>query len=199
MTELIQRLYVSVRACFRKWNVVIISAAVALVVVLVAILSLSGQENVGSSEAGKQLSQLAQNIRNFYQTRPDYWGLSTQEVIRQKIYPSSMKVVDGYLVGYFNNEVQIGADQNGMAVMPTVKEFVIAYHGLNRSQCMALATAKFSQDFWLGVSSMTITNDVQTREFGWSNRDSGLPANKDSVNEICSRNESNSIIFGFEL
>ena len=172
-------------------------ASAAVVVVIIAALLIGGQQDIGAQEAGQQIIKLAQNIRNRYQTRPDFWGLSTAEVIRQKMYPLSMTAEGGKLTGYFGNRVQVGADASGTAVMPTVRRFVIAYNGLNRKQCLALGTYKFTRDFWLGVSGMTIEAEGAQRLFDWSSKELALPAAKDIVGKIC-RSQKNNIIFHFE-
>lgn len=180
----------------RRWPIAI-TAGAAAVVVIIAVLLIGGQQDIGAQEAGQQISKLAQNIRNRYQTRTDFWGLSTAEVIRQKMYPLSMTAEGGKLIGYFGNEVQVGADASGAAVMPTVRRFVIAYNNLNRKQCLALGTYKFTPDFWLGVSGMTIETERAQRLFDWSSKELALPATEDIVGKIC-RSQKNNIIFHFE-
>lgn len=198
MIELLHKLYLQTKSCLKRWKMIILSAAIALVMVLIVILLISGQKSIGSAEAEQEVVKLTQNIRNFYKTRPDYWGLSTQEVISQDIYPLSMKTENGTLIGYFANQVQIGADANGTPVMPTIKSFVIAYNGLNYEQCVALAAGKFDRNFWLTVSSMTVTNDQTTQDFGWSNDEYILPADEHKIKDICSKHGKNNIIFNIE-
>ena len=181
----------------QRGRLIVAAAGSAAVVVIVAVLIIGGQQDIGAQEAGQQIIKLAQNIRNRYQTRPDFWGLSTAEVIRQKMYPLSMTAEDGKLTGYFGNRVQVGADASGTAVMPTVRRFVIAYNGLNRKQCLALGTYKFTRDFWLGVSGMTIEAEGAQRLFDWSSKELALPAAKDIVGQIC-QSQKNNIIFHFE-
>ena len=180
----------------RRWPIAI-TAGAAAVVVIIAVLLIGGQQDIGAQEAGQQISKLTQNIRNRYQTRTDFWGLSTAEVIRQKMYPLSMTAEGGKLIGYFGNEVQVGADASGAAVMPTVRRFVIAYNNLNRKQCLALGTYKFTPDFWLGISGMTIETEGAQRLFDWSSKELALPATEDIVGKIC-RSQKNNIIFHFE-
>ena len=181
---------------WHKWWLIIVSAAIAAMLVLIAVLLLSGQKEIGVREAGYQIAKLAQNIRNHYKMRPDYWGLSTKEVIEKEIYPLEMSISNNKLIGYFANEVEIGADKNGAAVMPTVQSFVIAYNGLNKAQCIGLAANKFNQEFWLSVESMSIVNDNQELAFDWSSNQLVLPADEKLVKNCC-QNENNSIIFKF--
>ena len=182
---------------WHKWWLIIVSAAIAAMLVLIAVLLLREQKEVGAREAGYQIAKLAQNIRNHYKMRPDYWGLSTKEVIAKEIYPLDMNINNDKLIGYFANEVEVGADKNGTAVMPTVQSFVIAYNGLNKAQCIGLASNKFDQEFWLGIESMNIINDKKDIVFDWSSNQLVLPANEKLVKNCC-QNENNTIIFKFK-
>lgn len=181
----------------RKWRIVIISALVAALVVIMFIILISGQKDVGANQAGLEITKLAQNIRNRYQTRPDYWGLSTNEVITKKIYPLSMKVEGNGLKGYFDNEVMVGADEKGTAVMPTSRKFAIAYNNLNEDQCIGLAANKFDKDFWLGVGGLKIANEKTNQMFDWSSKELVLPMEEKVAKKYCQRG-NNSVIFYFE-
>lgn len=182
---------------YRNWKKVGLVASVIIVFVMIALLFVGGQRDVGAQEAGRQIIALAKNIRNRYQTRPDFWGLNTNEVITKKIYPLSMNVVGNSLIGYFNNPVEVGADANGSSVMPTSRSFVIAYKGLNKQQCVGLASLKFDPDFWLGVGAMTLQNNEISQKFDWSNKEFILPANKDIVKKLC-HSSNNSVVLHFE-
>lgn len=181
----------------RKWKILLISALSTAVVMLMIIMLMSGQKDIGANQAGMEIAKLAQNIRNRYQTRPDYWGLSTSEVINKKIYPLSMKVEANNLIGYFNNEVLIGADETGAAVMPTFRKFAIAYNDLNEAQCIGLAANKFDKDFWLGVGGVKIANNAKNQLFDWSSKELVLPMGKNVAEKYCQRG-NNSVIFYFE-
>ena len=180
----------------RHWRAALIAAAGIVAVCLIFKLLIGTQEDIGVQEAGHQVAQLAQNIRNRYKTRLDYWGLSTAEVINKKIYPLSMVVTGTELRGYFGGIVEVGSDENGTPVMPTVKTFVVAYKDLTEPQCLALASYKFDQNFWLGVQSMVISNDSGATRFDWSANNLVLPAAKSTVKPLCKA--LNTIIFYFE-
>ena len=108
-----------------------------------------------------------------------------------------MKVVDNKLKGYFINDVTVGADKNGEPVMPTSRQFVIAYHGLNKAQCVGLAANRFDKDFWLGVSVLEIANADESKMFDWSTKELVLPMEEKNAKKYC-QNKDNSVIFYFE-
>lgn len=182
---------------YRNWKKVVLGATVIAVFGMIVLLFIGGQRDVGAQEAGQQIVALAKNIRNRYKTRPDFWGLNTNEVIRKKIYPLSMNVVGNSLIGYFNNPVVVGADADGSTVMPTSRSFVIAYKGLNKQQCIGLASLKFDPDFWLGVSAMVLQNDEISQKFDWGNKEFILPAKKDIVEKLC-KGSNNNVVLHFE-
>ncbi len=179
-----------------QWKVAIISAVIVFALALSLLAIVRGQQNVGAFEAGNQVTILAKNICGAYKMRPDFWGLSTQEVIDQKLYPADMRVENGKLKGYFANDVEIGADESGMAVMPSMRSFVIAYNGLNKKQCVALASHQFEHDFWLSVSELTIKSNKSEQVFSWSSEEFALPAERKVVTKIC--DDVNKVIFRFE-
>lgn len=181
----------------RHWRNIAIVIVGILIIGLTILLLVGGQRNVGAAEAGEQVAKLARNIRGRYQSRPDFWGLSTKEVIHKKIYPLDMNVQENGLSGYFANPVEIGSDKNGTPVMPTMRQFVIAYNGLSKEQCIGLAANRFDQSFWLGVTAITVSNDKHEQTFDWSSKEFMLPAAKNSLKKICTA-KNNSVVFHFE-
>jgi hypothetical protein len=161
------------------------------------VLLINNQRGIGSYEAGRQIQQLSQNIRRNYQTRPDFWGLSTQSVIQQRMYPSDMLVDNHNLIGYFGNRVTVGADVDGNPIMPTSKQFVITYKGLTKAQCIGLISNKFNREFWLGVGRVSLINNQRVYDFNWSGSEYVLPITKSKAKELCSNNNNN-IVFHFE-
>lgn len=179
------------------WKRICIIASAVAVSTLVMILLINGQRDIGSQEVGKQIYQLSQNIRRTYQIRPDFWGLSTQSVIKQKIYPSDMLIDSNNLIGYFGNKVVVGSDINGTPVMPTSKQFIIAYKDLTKPQCVGLVSNKFTQEFWLGVGRVSLINNQKVYDFSWSDTENILPISKSKAKELCLDNNNN-IVFHFE-
>ncbi len=177
-------------------KIIVVLAGIASVSLIVMLL-ISGQQNIGAREAGGQIDLLAQNIRKHYQIRPDFWGLNTLEVIKKNIYPSTMRINENILYGYFGNEVIIGADINGNPVMPSMKNFVIAYKDLSKLQCIGLATNSFNPEFWLGIREISIIHEDKTNNFSWGNTDYTLPLKKNLAAKICGKS-NNTLVFKFE-
>ena len=157
--------------------------AVIAVIALVSWLFLH-EADVGTRQAADELVQLSGNIRRYYQNRPDFWGLSTDTVIKNKIYPQEM-LQNGRLNGFFGNEVLIGRGPDAEVLMPGARGFDIIYKNLNKKQCEELASYKFDEKFWLGITGITVGNDKEQRYFTWSDKEFALPIKKDFVQSIC--------------
>ena len=167
------------------------------IIILMMLLLIDGQRDIGTKEAGHQLNLLAQNIRRYYKTRPDFWGLSTKEVIAKRIYPATMSTQGDILKGYFGTPTTIGSDILGSVVMPSNKQFVIAYHDLSKAQCLEMGAYKFNSDFWLGVTKMSISNSRISQNFEWGNKEYSLPAKRAKLKKLCHK-QNNTIAFYFE-
>jgi hypothetical protein len=176
-------------------KVIIILCALVIVATLMLIIMIQ-QRDIGAKEAGVQIEELTLRVRNFYRARPDYWGLSTDEVIKNHLYPDTMSVNGGKLLGYFANPVEIGMDEQGSIVMPSLRDFVIAYNDLTKAQCMALASDKFRSSFWLGLKEISIVSPAGQQIFGWNNGAMSLPISRHNAAKYC-QNGSN-ILFRME-
>ena len=170
----------------------------AIATILLAILGVSvfifSEEDNGISAAAKELSELSGNIRQYYQARPDYWGLNTQTVIDKKIYPEQM-LKNGKLVGFMGNTVLVGSGIEGTMLMPGARNFDVVYKGLSSKQCVGLGSHKFEQKFWLGVSGVSILSDNQETLFDWDDKNNRLPISKAQAKKSCGK--SNTIIWHF--
>lgn len=176
-------------------KVIIILCALIIAAILMLVVMIK-QRDIGAKEAGTQIEELALRIRNHYKIRPDYWGLSTSEVISNHLYPDSMTVNGGKLLGYFANPVEIGMDEYGSSVMPTLRDFVIAYNDLTKAQCIALASDRYRSNFWLGLKEISIVNSTHKQTFGWNNGKMSLPISRSNAMHNC-QNGSN-ILFRME-
>ena len=200
MKKFLQKLWhkVSSRYFWRnnRKRFLLIAGGIAIVAMMLVLL-IGGQRDIGTQEAGHQLNLLAQNIRRHYKTKPDFWGLDTHKVIEDKVYPSSMAIEGDVLKGYFGTPATVGSNLNGTPVMPSGKQFVIAYHDLSKLQCLELGSYKFNSDFWFGVTKMVLSNSTITQEFEWGSDGFGLPAKKTKLKQLC-RPQNNIIAFYFE-
>ena len=176
-----------------KYKILCIFSVVLLLIILFLICS--KKEDIGTNNAVKELQQFSQNIRRFYQNRPDYWGLNTQTAIDKQLYPLSM-YKEGVLKSYFNTPVLVGSGINADILMPGARNFDIIYKYLNKKQCVELASYNFEQNFWLGVSGVSIITENKETLFNWG-KENPLPIKKSTAEDLC-KNNGNSIIWHYE-
>ena len=93
-----------------------------------------------------------------------------------------------------NRVVVIGADIEGNIVMPGMRGFIIGYKGLNKKECIELVSLHWADSEKLGLLSITIKNQIATREFSWGNEE--LPLTRNIAKQYCQ--ENNDIIWTFE-
>ena len=165
-----------------------------LLVLLVLIYFLAGAPNKKVIQAQDEIFRLAENIRQEYKKRPDYWGLSTQSVLQSKIAPASM-LKSGKLFSTIAKEVFVGADENGSVIMPGTRSFYIVYKGLSKKNCVDMASYPMSEQSKLGLLSVTIVNEQNEIVFQWGGEYS-LPIDKKDAARIC--RQKNTILWNFE-
>lgn len=180
----------------KKYNKVIGAAAGIILLGWVILVFIFSQQDSGVKEAASEIEQLAANIRRYYQNRPDYWGLNTQMVLDKNISPNRMRI-HNVLTGYFENSVLVGNGINGEMLMPGSRNFDIVYKGLNKNQCIGLASFRFDQKFWLGVTGVSIVNNKgQQQLFSWNDEINQLPVQKAQAKALCGK--ENTIIWHCE-
>lgn len=173
----------------------ILILAVLGLIALISVFFMRIDETTSSTAEAENLPKLSQNIRRHYQNRPDYWGLSTKTVIDNKIAPLSM-LKNGRLVSGFDSDVLVGSAPDGQMLMPGARSFDVIYKGLNKKQCIDLAVQKFNETFWLGVITITISNDNGNEVFSWNDQKNILPIKKGAAKQICK--SVNNIIYHIE-
>lgn len=178
------------RICrLRRYSRIIGILVGALLVLWVISVALFAGKDLQTAEAAKQVSDLASNIRRYYQNRPDYWGLSSQTAIEKQIAPQDM-VYNGLLTNIWQKEVTIGQDSEGTMLMPGARNFTITLHDLNKDECRALASYKFNEKFWLGVQEVVLDNGEEQRIFNWDSDSNILPVKTETAKSFCSKNNS---------
>ena len=180
-----------------KYKITIITTIISTIIVLSVMFILADiKQNKIYKNAESQIIELSQNIIKSYRLRPDYWGLSTDEVINKKLYSSGMKINNNKLIGIFDKLVEVGSDETGNVVMPTQKHFVIAYKNFNKIQCVKVLSQKFNKNFWLSVNKITIKNNEISQDFVWGSNDFALPISPKNLRNLCV-SEKNTIIMQF--
>ena len=144
-------------------------------------------------EATKEVLLLADNVRKYYQTKPSYWGLSTESAIADGIIPENM-IKKGRAINALGTNVLLGTAPNGEPIMPGMMGFDIIYQEIPKNLCIELATYQFSSQQNLGLKAISIVNDNAVT-FSWGSKNA-LPINIEQAAKFCKGKSS--IIWNFE-
>ncbi len=145
--------------------------------------------------AAQELEVLSQNIRKYYQNRPDYWGLHSKVVVDKEIAPLSM-IQNNELIGRLKNKILVGNGVEADVLMPGARGFDIVYKDLSKKHCISLASFDFSKQFWFGVASVNIVHGNNSTNFSWDDEQNKLPIAKSAAKKACSK--GGSVIWHFE-
>ena len=175
---------------FVKQVIILITAITAvLVVVLAWIIS----PNPLINKTAVELAQTAENIRLFYQTKPGYWGLNSDIVIKNNLEASGM-LKEGKLYNAFGKPVIIGQDSEGSIVMPGTRYFMITFPELDKSECTAMAAFRLNERESLSLLQMEIVTGDKRFEFNWGGNPS-LPITKTDAAKYCGKVNTVSLRF----
>lgn len=144
--------------------------------------------------AAGEVMSTAEKIRKFYHNRPGYWGLNTENVLKNNLAPSSL-INNGKLLNALGKPVLAGQGIDGSLVMPGARSFDIVYSDLNKKECIELAGFQFTENQSLGLLSLTIVHNGQSTEFSWGG-EKQLPVSEENTRKYCG--EKNSLLWTFE-
>lgn len=133
--------------------------------------------------------EISDEIRNRYAESPDYWGVSTQTVIKEN-YISPRFITDEKIILSGGNEIFIGDGVHADAVMPRATSFDIILPKLNKAQCIAHTEAAISSENQVKLLRITVANASGNYQFEWGNERYGLPVNKYASKDICADSDN---------
>jgi len=148
-----------------------------------AVAALLSGNTHGIEKTGQELLSLAQNVREHYKVRPDYWGLSSESAIKNQIVPAQM-LHGQKILNALGRPVILGQDPQGNMIMPGTRNFMISMSNLSKSACIELASREFGPDEHLGLLKITIFAPDQVFEFEWGGP-FGLPISRDAAAQAC--------------
>ena len=170
-----------------KWQKKIVSykfGFIGLLIILLIIIAIYmyAKPKTEIVDAGNQVLDLSNRVRDFYKNKPNAWGLNTYSAIQNKIVPQDM--LNGrQIINQLKKDVLLGSDALGNTVMPGSRTFAIVYKNLNFEECKALATFDFSEKMLLSIDNITIINDKDYL-FSWGESKS-LPVSAEAAQNAC--------------
>ena len=143
------------------------------------------------SEASKNVKELfliAESVRDHYVGKADYWGVSTESVLKNNLLPQKY-ITNNKIILNGNREILIGSGINADIVMPQSQTFDIVIKGLNKTQCMAYSEVDLNNKELVSLNQISIINELGSYSFEWGGNNS-LPVKKYSSKNLCSDNNN---------
>ncbi len=143
----------------------------------------------------QDIFKLSDDIRSFYADKPDYWGLNTESVIKNKIVSSAFIRKEKLTLSH-GTEVQIGSGEQAEVVMPSSQNFDVILKGLTKAQCISYAESLLTGEQLLKLEKISIINQFGSYSFEWGG-ERKLPIEKYASKDVCS-DGTNTLIWTFK-
>ena len=135
---------------------------------------------------------ISDEIRAFYSDKPDYWGLNTDFVIKNKVVSSDF-IRRNNLLSSNGTALQIGKGDSAETIMPSTDTFDVILKNLTKAQCISYTEAKLSAEQLLKIENISIVNSKGSFTFEWGGKYK-LPISDYATKDIC-QDKSNTIIW----
>lgn len=132
--------------------------------------------------------KISDDIRFQYTDKPDYWRLSTQKILQEKLI-SEDYIRNGKIYLSGGEEILIGNGINADVVMPKMSSFDIVLPHLNQAQCISYAEGKISAENMVKLLRISIVNSSGSYSFEWGGKYK-LPVAKYASKDICSLSDN---------
>lgn len=167
---------------------VIFGSAAVITVLLLAAIFVAPNKTERISVAKQEISELSDKIRNHYKVRPDYWGLSTENAVKNKIIPLQM-VRGNKIVGALGKEINVGQDEAGSMIMPGGKRFMITVANVGKSACKAVLPDNLSHAENPALVAVKLIAADKVYKFEWGGK-LPLPITAEQANNLCQNNNT---------
>lgn len=167
---------------------VIFGSAAVITVLLLAAIFVAPNKTERISVAKQEISELSDKIRNHYKVRPDYWGLSTENAVKNKIIPPKM-IRGNKIVGAFGKEINVGQDEAGSMIMPGGKRFMITVANVGKSACKAVLPDNLSHAENPALVAVKLIAADKVYKFEWGGK-LPLPITAEQANNLCQNNNT---------
>lgn len=172
---------------------VIFGSAAVITVLLLAAIFVAPNKTERISVAKQEISELSDKIRNHYKVRPDYWGLSTENAVKNKIIPPKM-IRGNKIVGALGKEINVGQDADGSMIMPGGKRFMISVANIGKSACKAVLPDNLSHAENPALVNINLIAGGKTYNFEWGG-ELPLPVTPELADKLCQNNNTISWIY----
>lgn len=167
---------------WHRHKILFIKSIIPVFIVVSALYSCSSSQKLINKNLA-EIFQISDEIRLFYSTKPDYWGLSAETILQNNMLsPQFIKnhevVISGAKKPIIGNGVQ------GDIVMPQSPAFDISLSALTKAQCISFVEANISANNLVKLIKISILNNSGTYVFEWGGANA-LPVKKYTAKSYC--------------
>lgn len=172
----------AIKPVFREHKETFLKTLLPLLIIFIGFYSCSlRQKNIAQNIS--ELFKIADEIREYYLDKPDYWGLSTEFAAKKQLIDTKF-ISDDKIVLSSGSEIFIGDGEKADVLMPSSQTFDISLRHLNKAECIAYSEAKFSEERLLEIMRITIVNESGHYAFEWGG-EHPLPIQKYAAKDFC--------------
>lgn len=171
---------------------ILLALAVAALLILLIVWLVPDKGNQIAT-AKQEINELGNMVRNHYKVRPDYWGLSTENAIKNNIVPAQM-VRGNKIVSALGKEINVGQDVNGTMIMPGGKRFIISIANVSKSVCIALLPDNLTQAENPALAAVNLISGDKVIGFEWGGQ-LPLPITPELADKYCQNNNTLSWVY----
>lgn len=127
---------------------------------------------------------IVDEIRSSYADKPDYWGLSTEKVVKGDIIPKHF-IKNNRVVLSGGLRILIGNGIRAETIMPRTLTFDIIAPDLTKAQCISYVETALTKEQLVALEQIAINNDAGSYVFSWGG-ENPLPVQKYASKDLCS-------------
>ena len=160
----------------------IIKIAIPLLIVGIGLYAISSSKRVINKDIN-EIFQISDEIRGYYIGKPDYWMLSTDKIIKEKVISNNF-ISNGKIVLSSGKKVFVGDGIDASPVMPMYQSFDIVIKDINKSECINFVEYPLDEDKIVSLQKISIYNSNSDISYEWGG-DNPLPVKKYSSKSHC--------------
>lgn len=160
----------------------VIKLAVPLFIAVMGVYLISNSKGIVHKNI-EEIFQISDEIRGYYVNKPDYWKLSTAEVIRNGMI-SSKFIINEKIMLSGKKEIFVGSGINADPVMPLTQSYDIVIKNLGKSECISFVEYALDENRLASLLQIGIYNDTGDTLYEWGGANT-LPVEKNSSIKYC--------------
>ena len=169
---------------------------ILVVVIVLGGVSLCTFSKTTTNKAISDIFSITDSIRHHYIGKPNYAGLSTDYVIREKIFDNRF-IREGKIYIGKNINILIGKGKDALPLMFFDNSFDIIAKNVSKVDCISLVEANIAEENIVKLQKITIINPNGEHSFQWDDGKYSLPVKRYSAKDIC-YNTENIVIWSVE-